>query len=269
MELQFNKTVIPCLRTVAREVQTQEQTQEVRLSDGMPDVGRVLSSWGQVLLRGKEWRGGGAGASGGIMVWVLYVPEDGSEPRCVETWLPFQIKWDFPDFGRDGTLCVSPLLRSVDARILSARKLMVRATVSVLGQAMVPCEGELYTPAELPEDVYVLKNTYPIQIPAETGEKMFNLDESLTLPASVPELAKVIRYTLNPVLTDSKVVADKLVMRGVANLDLLYRGVDGQLHSWRWEIPFSQYAEVKYALSSITPSTLFCSRLRSKSVKVP
>lgn len=244
MELQFNKSVIPCLRTVAREVQTQEQTQEVRLSDGMPDIGRVLASWGQVLLRGKEWRGGGAGASGGVMAWVLYAPEDGSEVRCVETWLPFQMKWDFPDTGRDGTLCVSPMLRSIDARSLSGRKLMVRATVGVLGQAMVPGEGELYTPTDLPEDVFVLRNTYPIQIPVETGEKMFNLEESLTLPASVPEIEKIIRYTLNPVLTDSKVVADKLVMRGVANLELLYRGVDGQLHTWRWELPFSQYAEL-------------------------
>ena len=244
MELQFNKTVIPCLRTVAREVQTQEQTQEVRLSDGMPDIGRVLASWGQVLLRGKEWRGGGAGASGGVMAWVLYAPEDGSEVRCVETWLPFQLKWDFQDTGRDGTLCVSPMLRSVDARSLSARKLMVRSTVGMLGQAMVPGEGELYTPTDLPEDVFVLKNIYPIQIPVETGEKMFNLEESLNLPASVPEIEKIIRYNLNPALIESKVVADKLVMRGVANLELLYRGVDGQLHTWCWEIPFSQYAEL-------------------------
>lgn len=244
MELQFNKTIIQCLRTVAREVQTQEQTQEVRLSDGMPDIGRVLGSWGQVLLRGKEWRGGGAGASGGVMVWVLYAPEDGSEARCVESWLPFQVKWDFADTGRDGTLCVNPMLRSVDARSLSARKLMVRATVGVLGQAMVPGEEELYTPADLPEDVYILKNTYPIRVPVEAGEKMFNLEESLTLPASVPEIGKIMRYTLKPVLTDSKVVADKLVMRGEANLELLYRGVDGQVHVWSWELPFSQYAEL-------------------------
>ena len=60
MELQFEKKLIPCLRTVMRQVQTQEQTQEeVRLPEGMPDIGRVLSSWGQVLIRGKEWRSGG------------------------------------------------------------------------------------------------------------------------------------------------------------------------------------------------------------------
>lgn len=244
MEVQFNRSVIPCLQTVAREVQTQEQTQEVRLSDGMPDIGRVLTSWGQVLLRGKEWRGGSAGVSGGVMVWVLYAPEDGTDARCVETWLPFQTKWDFADTGRDGTLWVQPLLYSVDARSLSARKLMVRANVGVLGHAMVPGEAECCLPGELPEDLCVLKNTYPVMLPAEAGEKLFPLEEALSLPATEADLERIVRYTLQPKLTDSKLVADKLVIRGIATLDLLYRGKDGQLHRYQWELPLSQYAQL-------------------------
>ena len=244
MELQFNKTVIPCLRTVAREMQTQEQTQEVRLTDGMPDIGKVLASWGQILIRGKEWRSGGAGVSGGVMVWVLYAPEDGSEPRSVETWLPFQMKWEFPDTERDGTISILPMLRSVDARSLSARKLMVRAGVGMLGQAMVPGDAEVYSPGELPEDVRTLKRAYPVQLPREAGEKAFQLEETLTLPSSVPGIEKLIRYSLRPELQDSKVMADKVILRGIGNLDILYRGVDGQLHSWNFELPFSQYGEL-------------------------
>ena len=244
MELQFTKSVIPCLQTVAREVQTREQTQEVRLSDGMPDIGRVLTSWGQILLRGKQWHGGSAGASGGVMVWVLYAPEDGSDARCVETWLPFQTEWDFPDTGRDGTLWVQPLLYSVDARSLSARKLMVRVNVGVLGCAMVPGEAECAMPENLPDDVCALKNTYPVLLPVETGEKLFPLEEALSLPATEAQLERIVKYTLHPKLTDSKIVADKLVMRGVATLDLLYRGKDERLHCYQWELPLSQFTQL-------------------------
>ena len=76
MELQFNKSVCNCLQKLVAQTQTQEQTQEIRLPDGMPDIGRVLGAWGQVLMRSKEWRGSGMGVSGGVMVWVLYMPED-------------------------------------------------------------------------------------------------------------------------------------------------------------------------------------------------
>lgn len=244
MELQFNKTVIPYLCPVVREMQTQEQTQEIRLTDGLPDIGRVLASWGQILVRGKEWRSGSAGVSGGVMVWVLYAPEDGSEPRSVEAWLPFQMKWVFAETGRDGSLVVIPCLRGVDARSVSARKIMIRANVGMLGQAMVPSDAELYMPVELPADVQILKRCYPMQIPAEAGEKTFNLDETLSLPSSVPAVDKLIRYNLRPVVTDSKVMSDKLIMQATVYLDILYRGVDGQLHSWSFELPVSQYAQL-------------------------
>ncbi len=54
MEFEFQKSACPCMETVLREVQNVEQTQEIKLSDGMPDIGRVLAAWGQTILRGKN-----------------------------------------------------------------------------------------------------------------------------------------------------------------------------------------------------------------------
>lgn len=245
MELQFNKTDFPCLRQAAWETQTQEQTQEIRLPEAMPDIGRVLGAWGQVLIRGKQWLTGGMSVSGGVMAWVLYAPEDGSEPRCMEGWIPFQMTWDFPDTERDGAMRVTCLLKSMDARSVSARKLMVRACVSVLGEAWEPSRVELYTPGELPEDVQVLRGSYPVKVPREAGEKTFLLDEELTVPASAPAMEKLLRYELRPELIDQKVMSEKVVFRGSANLHILYLAEDGRLSSWDFEIPFSQYTELE------------------------
>ena len=54
MELKFHKQRCAYLDTPVREVQNLEQSQEIRLPEGMPDIGRVLSAWGQPLLRGKN-----------------------------------------------------------------------------------------------------------------------------------------------------------------------------------------------------------------------
>ena len=93
MEIAFHKAEFPCLVAAVNEVQNSEQTQELRLPDGMPDVGKVLCAWGQTILRGKEWRSDSLTVSGGMLIWVLYTPEDGSEPRIVDGWLPFQMRW--------------------------------------------------------------------------------------------------------------------------------------------------------------------------------
>lgn len=249
MELQFDKTPCRCLKQVAWEVQNQEQTQEVRLPDALPDIGRVVSSWGQVILRSKEWRSNGMNVSGGVMAWVMYAPEDGSEPRCLETWIPFQMKWDFPEAEREGTICVTPLLRSIDARTVSARKIMVRAGVGILGEALEPWEAEIYHPGELPEGVEILQHTYPVRLPQEAGERTFLLDEELTLPSSCPTADKILRFEIQPEIQDQKVMAGKVIFRGAAVLHVLYRCEDGSLQSWDFEVPFSQYGELEESFS--------------------
>ncbi len=240
MELKFPRSVCRFLAPVVREVQTQELTQEIRLSDGMPDVGRILCAWGQIVLRGKEWRSDEISANGGVMVWVLYAPEDGTQPRTVEGWLPYTMKWDLHGESREGDIRVKNLLRYADARSTSARKIMLRAGLASQAEALVPREQEYSTPGEVPEDVQLLTSTYPVRLFREAGEKSFLMDEDLTMPDSAPRPEKLIYYTMNPAVTDKKITGDKVVFRGNGNLHVLYLSEEGQLHSWDFDLPFSQ-----------------------------
>ena len=242
MELQWDKQVISCLRHKTREVQNQEMTQELRLSDGMPDVGRVICVWGQPVLRSKEWNGDGMRISGGVMTWVLYAPEDGSEPRSTECWLPFQMRWNFPQSRRDGSIRADIRLRGADARVLSARKIMVRAAVSVLGEALEPENVEFYTPGAVPEDLQLLRMTYPMQRMAEAGEKVFLLDEDV--PFDMVRPRKIVSYCIDPFLSESKVLGGKAAFRGVGHLHLVYLGEDDALHSFNAQLPFAQYTDL-------------------------
>lgn len=259
MELQFQKSSLDCLQRAVWEVKNEEQTQEVKLPDAMPDIGKVLGAWGQALIRSKEWRGNGMSVTGGMMTWVLYAPEDGSVSRTVETWIPFQIRWEFPDTQRDGSMIIDCQVHSVDARTVSARKLMVRAVMSVAGEALEPTQAEVYTPKELPGDVQVLRKSYPVRIPVEAGEKTFLLDETLSVPTACEGLEKLLHYTLQPDMMEKKVMSDKVIFRGVAQVHALCRCEDGTLNACDFEIPFSQYAELErtydpYATVRVVPA---------------
>lgn len=245
MEIQFQKTVVPYLRSVVQQRQSQEQTQQVRLTDTMPDIGKILSAWGQVLIRGKEWRNDSVLVSGGVKAWVLYMPEDGLKPCCVESWLPFQMKWDMPDTEQDGVILACPVKPAVDARMLSDRKMMLRANVTFDTWAMVREDKVVGTPEETENDLQILKNTYPMLLPAEAGEKAFELEETLLLPMTEQPVQTLIRSTVEPKITESKLVGDKLVMRGTAYVHFLYIGTDDRIHRWSAEIPVSQYAQLE------------------------
>lgn len=249
MELQFKKTSCRCLGRAAREVKNEEVTQEVKLPEGMPDIGRVLAAWGQVVLRSKEWRSDAASVSGGVMVWVLYAPEDGSDARCVDTWIPFTMKWDVSGADREGVIRALPLLRFADSRALSARKMMVRAGVGMMGDMLYPMEAQISQAEEVPEDVQLLKNVYPVRLPRESGEKTFLLDEEVRVPGSAPVPERILCYTVQPEITDRKVMAGKMVFRGNANLHLIYRCTEGKIRTWDFELPFSQFQELEEEFS--------------------
>ena len=244
MEIQFGKKRLSCLDPVVREVRSGEQTQELRLPDSMPDVGRIIAAWGQGILRGKEWRRGEMSLSGGLMVWVLYAPEDGTREKCIDTWIPFQMKWDLPEDIPDGRMRMLCLPQFVDARSVSPRKILVRAGLSALGEAWVPMTAEVFAPEEKVSGAELLRRTYPVRLNREAGEKAFQLEEELTLPASAPQPEGIVYYRLEPKLTDKKVLGNKVVFRGSGNLHTLYRSEEGQLHSWDFELPFSQYDEL-------------------------
>lgn len=244
MDLQFNQSVLRCLDRTASEYQSQEQTQEVRIPEDLPDVGTVLACWGQVILRGKEWRSDVVGITGGVMCKVLYMPDRGETPQCVDAWLPFQMKWNIPAGKQDGTLVVLPALRSADARALSSRKLMVRTNVGVQMQAFVPAEYGLYQPENVPEDVQLLRKSCKLKVPGEAGEKAFSLEENLEMNASEPKPEQVIHICMTPQVLEKKVLADKLIFRGLCIVHILYRAGDGHLYSRDFDVTFSQYEEL-------------------------
>ena len=243
MELQFPKTQLEYLNRILWEVKNEEQSLEIKLSEAMPDIGKVLAVWSQPLLRSKDWRGSSMGVSGGVMLWVMYQPEDGSPPKTVEGWLPFQMRWELPQTQRDGIMRVGCQVRSADARVTSARKLMARAVVSVTAEALEPSSAQIPMPRELPADIQVRKESYPVKLPTEAGEKSFLVDDELTVPSG--QKGKLLYCTLRPELTDKKVMADKVVFRGSAVLHGLVQGDDGSIKPLDMEVSFSQYAELE------------------------
>lgn len=276
MDLQFSGKVCECLQSVVWENKTEELTQEVRLPDGVADVGTILGAWGQILVRSKEWREKQICISGGVTGWAVCCPENGGMPETVEVWIPFNLKWDLPENNRDGTAHVSFAVRSMDARCVSARRIMFQCTVSVTAEGLIPSQMETFTARNVPDDVNLLNKSYPVRLPKEAGEKVFVLDEEYNLPASADDACKLVRCCVHPEIVDKKVMGDKAVFRGAAIVDMLFLCQQGNLAKHTFEIPFSQFAELDaeygpaaslwmdIALSSVEPELLEDKTVRVK-----
>lgn len=244
MELQFVRADRTCLEPAIRDVQPMELTQEIKVPDGLPDIGRVICTWGQGILRGKQWQGDSIGCSGGLMLWVLYAPEDGTDVQVLDAWLPFQMHWELPQGAVEGTIRADCRIRFLDARSVSARRIMVRSGVSVQAEALCPRTFPIWQPAQAPEGVELLNAVYPLHLAKEAGEKTFLLEEVFSARQESPEPQRIVSYALRPKITDKKILSGKLVFRGTGNLHLVYQDREGELVIWEEELPFSQFAEL-------------------------
>lgn len=242
MEMQWNQHNCSYLQRDLWETQNLEEVQEIRLSDGMPDVGRVLCAWGQPILRGKEWKNDGIAISCGVTAWILYAPEDGSEPRCLEVWIPFQAKWGLQDSLREGQIQVSCCLRFLDARVRSARKIAVRASVGVHVEALEPAQQSVFSPVDVPDGVQLLEKTYPALLPREAGEKVFSMEEEISVSGPMPR--KILCSLIYPVVTEENVVGSRAVFKGSCKAKVLYMTEDGAIEKWQGSIPFAQFADL-------------------------
>lgn len=245
MEENFEWKTIFCLDRALHQVQNSEQTLEIKLQEGMPDVGQVISAWGQPVMRSKEWREEQVHFSGGMMVWVLYEPEDRSEVQWVQGWIPFQMRWELPENTPEGTLRLRCLTRFVDGRSTSPGKILVRAGMAVMAETFAPKELAVAQPKQRPEKVALLENTYPVRLAKEAGEKIFSLEEELYLPDAAPKMERIISWSFHPKVIDQRVLTDKAVLRGCGNLHVLYCSDAGQIHNWDFEVPFSQYTDLR------------------------
>lgn len=250
MEMQVDKNRTVYMESVLSQAQNAEQTQELKLGEGMPDVGRVITAWGQPILRSKEWNSDSVACSCGMMIWVLYAPEDETQLRVLSSWVPFAMRWDLPHETPEGNLRIRCLNRYVDARSVSPRKILVRVGMGASAEAWVRKKSDLLTSEDLPGGAELLVNRYPMRMWKEAGEKTLTMDEELTLPDSVPLMETVLFCGMELKITDKRVISDKLAFRGQGKLHTVYRSNSGQVHTWDFELPISQVTELDNAYSS-------------------
>lgn len=240
--MRFEKQEVSCLKPCLSRVQTLEQTQEVALPEG--GEARVLGTWGQSVMRSKEWMGSSILMTGGVQVWVLYESEEGGL-QCLSSWIPFRMEWEAPEEKNGSWVRIRTLLRSADARPVASGKLLIRVGVAALAEAFCTHRAAVHSPVEVDSGMQLLRSQWPVRLRKAAGEKPFELEQELILPDSVPEVSKLLSWQLDTKVTDQKILGNKILFRGTGNLHMVYLTTEHLLRCWDFEIPFSQYGQLQ------------------------
>lgn len=243
MELEFNHTRIPYLKRITREVKYQEETCDAIVPDSYPDIGVIVDSYADPIIRGKDCREGSVIVSGGIKGGIIYIPEGQSEPKDLEFYIPFTVKLENPALSEQAKIISSVRVRSVDGKMINSRKAMLRVNLGCEMEAFLQDEMVLYHLQSQPQTMRIQEKSYLIQLPMEVSEKSFVVGDTLELPVTSPPIDKICKALCRLEMTETKLIGNKGVFKGLVICKIAYLSDDQRIHVYEQQLPFSQYCE--------------------------
>lgn len=255
MELELRQEYISCWDNGYQTLLNQEETTEMIVPDACPDILQILDGEGKLLLQRKEAMDGKAELSGCIKVGILYQP-DGDMCVCsMEGILPFSTNLDSAAITRSSKLMVCPQIQKVDVHVLNPRKVLIKVNFTLEVSCYTPQTQSVCSCVEKRERTGICEKVEEHQnhFVMAAQEKMFSYTDTLTLPAGNPDMEELLRFRTDCISQDAKVIGNKLLFKGEARVELMYRSRDGRPCTALFPLPFSQMMEVGEAGEDCTP----------------
>ena len=239
MELELQQEHFACYHASAQLCDTHEETLETIVPDYCPDIARIIDASGCLFLRKYELSDGKVSVSGSIKMTLLYMAEDGIRS------LDYSIPLDYTLEGRlagASEVMLEGKLDSCEVRMLNPRKVFSRVSVKVCVTPYAPatvtaCGGV----AEKEEyKIETLCETHEVSLIQAVREKDFVFSEEVVLSSAKEPIRDILRTKSKLRVTECKSVGSKLILKGIACLDMLYLTQDGVLSQLSSELPFSQ-----------------------------
>lgn len=245
MELELNRTHLAGYDAVLDTTVFQEETLETIVPDACPDILRLVDTQGKILLKGKETADGRVMLTGTARMSVLYVPDGGTGPRCLEVSIPFNISAEDPRIKAGCQVVAVPRLAGADARAINPRKVLTRVEIAAYMKVFSVDTKTVCTGIHA-ENGTVEQLVQPCQLMCISAlrEKPISFEDDLNIPAGRPAAEELVSSRVELACRDAKIIGNKLILKGEAAVRLIYRPSGGGLDAADFTLPLSQITEV-------------------------
>ena len=199
-----------------------ETGEDYVVPDTMPDIGQILSSEGILTVRGKETMAGSVHMSASVSMAVVYVPEDGTELRCLEIELPADVRMEAADADSDCITVARLRLTSAEARAVNSRKITLRAELEAEAECYRRDSIQVVSDLAEPGAAHTRILAAPSMLATDVREKTFTVTDEYDLPGGCGGTARLLSRRVEAAAEDVKYVSGKAVIRGRIRTDLLF-----------------------------------------------
>ncbi|MGI6031461.1 MAG: DUF3794 domain-containing protein [Eubacteriales bacterium] len=247
MDIKLQTSKLCCKEKIMDQTAEHVTEADVIVPDVLPDAARIVDVFHCVTVREETAETDAVTLHCDIVHTILYAPENGKGVRSIVCRGSFRHSFSARGVTADTQLWSQAWMHKCDCHLLNTRKIGLQCTIMlrVRGYAdrewQLPCgleceEGETETLCR-PLDLYVTRGI---------GCRTFDVEDQLELPAGKGSIAELMDTRVELRHRESKVLRGKAVVKGEAQVALLYlsNAELGEVQCMEYTIPFSQIIDL-------------------------
>ena len=242
MNAALHENTMRCYRRVYKSRKTVEVTGETVVPDTLPDIGIIGETTMHPLVRSKRAALGLVAMEGELEAAVSYLSEEEDGFSVLHLTLPWLGEFT-GEALQDTTVVQGDVqVKLMETRLLNPRKLLVKAQLEVEVTCYEP--DSLHYWEEAPHDglVQVQQERVTGSLVGTVCEHSFVVTDEYPLSGRL-EHGQLLHHRVSFRLEDVKTIANKLIVRGLAQTDAVLSGSDGEVETVSFSSGFSFIAE--------------------------
>lgn len=244
MEEKILKTSVYVNDTVFNETAEQAIDVDFTLPDYCPDISKILKCRAVSHISSKSMSGKNITVDGSVSITVLYCDADGR--LCsYEYQYPFSKNLEMREECASACLTARSKCEYINCRAVTGRKIDIHGAIVLFVKVLKRKCTDIISDIDNCS-IEQRRGIAPATIPMGSAEKYLMIEEDIIIGQGQPPIERVLRYDAKPFIKESKIINDKVVVKGDMAVRIMYCPKDGGIpQTVKTVVPFSQIIDME------------------------
>ncbi len=214
------------------------------LPDFCPDISKIFKCKAVPRITSKGINGNNISFEGNVCITLLYCDKE-NRLNSFEYQYPFsKIKETDCDLS-GGNLSCKIKCDYINCRAVTGRKVDIHGAVTISMRVFKRKCNDVISDID-DCNIEILRGVAPATVPMGYNEKYIIIEEEIPISNSVPPIQNILRYDAFPLVKESKIIKDKVMVKGEMAVVILYCP-EGNINpqTVKTTLPFSQVIDIK------------------------
>lgn len=214
------------------------------LPDYCPDISKIFNCCAVVRISSKGINGKNITVDGNVSITVLYADRD-NKLCSYEYQYPFNKMKEMPNECSGANLACNAKCEYINCRAVTGRKVDIHGAVGISLRVFKRKSNEIISDYD-DCNVELKRSVAPATVPMGYSEKYLIIEDEIQLINNQSPVQNILRYNAIPCIKESKILNDKIMVKGEMCLTVLYCCEGGSTPQiLKKTLPFSQIVEMQ------------------------